>query len=200
MHIVETDSRAGDDGVQWYLLTSLEVGDPEAAAQIVRHYLQRWRVGDFFRVLKSGCRVEHLAFRTADRLQRAIAINSVIAWCIMVMTLLGPQVPTCEAGLMFTDHEPGFLSDYARKFGRPGPASLGPAVRLVAHLRGYPGPQAQPRPRKPDHVARLRHADESDTGASDWVGECPEPRNRKLTGNTLSSSTYGYMVDLGPRM
>ena len=55
----------------------------------MRHYLQRWRAEDFFRVLKSGCKVGHLAFRTADRLERAIAINAVIAWRLMVMTLLG---------------------------------------------------------------------------------------------------------------
>ena len=34
---------------------------------------------DFFRVLKSGCRTEFLLFRTADRMQRAVAINAVIA-------------------------------------------------------------------------------------------------------------------------
>ena len=97
---------------------------------------------------------------------------------------------------MFTDHEPGFLGDFVRKFGRPGPDSLGPAVRLVAYLRGCRGRNHDPDAGEPDHVARLRHADESDTGASDWVGECPQPRNRKLTGNTLFSSTYGYMVGL----
>ena len=30
-------------------------------------------------MLKSGCRTEFLLFRTADRLQRAVAINAVIA-------------------------------------------------------------------------------------------------------------------------
>ena len=62
-------------------------------------------------MLKSGCRVEHLAFHTADRLQRAIAINSVIAWRIMLMTLLGRQVPDCDAGLMFTDDELSFRTE-----------------------------------------------------------------------------------------
>ncbi len=146
VHIVETDPPAGEEAVQWYLLTSLEVGDAQAAAEIVQHYLQRWRVEDFFRVLKSGCRVEHLAFRTADRLERAIAIQSVIAWRIMVMTLLGRQVPDCEAELMFTNHELGFLGDYARKFGQPGPDRLGPAVRLVAHLGGYRDRKHDPEP------------------------------------------------------
>ena len=97
-------------------------------------------------MLKSGCRVEHLAFRTADRLERAIAIQSVIAWRIMVMTLLGRQVPDCEAELMFTNHELGFLGDYARKFGQPGPDRLGPAVRLVAHLGGYRDRKHDPEP------------------------------------------------------
>ena len=109
VHIVETDPPEGEEAVQWYLLTSLPAEDAGSGAEIVRHYLQRWRVEDYFRVLKSGCRVEHLAFRTADRLQRAIAINSVITWRIMVMTLLGRQVPECEAELMFTDPELDFL-------------------------------------------------------------------------------------------
>ncbi len=146
VHIVESEPPAGEAAMQWHLLTSLPVADAASAAEIVRHYLQRWRVEDFFRVLKAGCRVEHLIFRTADRLQRAIAINSVIAWRIMVMTLLGRQVPDCAAALMFTDHELGFLSDYARKFSLPGPDSLGPAVRLVAHLGGYRDRKHDPEP------------------------------------------------------
>jgi len=36
-----------------------------------------------------------------------VAINAVIAWHIMVMTLLGRQIPECDQQLMFTDAEPG---------------------------------------------------------------------------------------------
>ena len=123
--------------MQWRLLTTLAVHDAETAAEVVGHYLQRWRIEDFFRVLKSGCRVEFLAFRTAERLQRAIAINAVIAWRIMLMTLLGRQVPDCDSTLMFTDHELGFLRDYAAQYRLSGPQSLGATVKLVAHLGGY---------------------------------------------------------------
>ncbi len=65
--------------MQWFLLTTLKVRSAEDAAKMVGFYLQRWKVEDFFRVLKSGCRTEFLLFRTAERLQRAIAINAVIA-------------------------------------------------------------------------------------------------------------------------
>ena len=146
IHVVETAPPHEDNPVQWYLLTTLQVANAKEAAQVVGFYLQRWRVEDFFRVLKSGCRVEFLLFRTADRLQRAIAINAVIAWRIMVMTLLGRQVPACEPDLMFADHELDFLRDYALEQGLAPPQRLGDAVQLVAHLGGYRNRKHDPDP------------------------------------------------------
>ena len=146
VHIVETTPPEDEDPVQWFLLTTLKVGSAKEAAEIVGFYLQRWRIEDFFRVLKSGCRIEFLLFRTAERLQRAIAINAVIAWRIMVMTLLGRQVPDCEPQLMFADHELDFLQDYALENDLAPPERLGDAVRLVAHLGGYRDRKHDPDP------------------------------------------------------
>ena len=146
VHIVERHPPEDEEPVQWFLLTTCTVTTPSQAADIVGFYLQRWRIEDFFRVLKSGCRVEFLLFRTAERLQRAIAINAVIAWRIMVMTLLGRQVPECEPHLMFADHELDFLRDYANQHGLSEPQTLGDAVRLVAHLGGYRDRKHDPDP------------------------------------------------------
>ena len=146
VHVVETAPPEDEDPVEWFLLTTLKVGFAKEAADIVGFYLHRWRIEDFFRVLKFGCRVEFLLFRTADRLQRAIAINAVIAWRIMVMTLLGRQVPDCEPHLMFADQELEFLRSYALENGLPTPDRLGDAVRLVAHLGGYRDRKHDPDP------------------------------------------------------
>ena len=88
VHVCETAPPPGEPAVEWFLLTSLDVDSTETAVAVIGYYLRRWRIEDLFRVLKSGCRVEHLAFHTADRLQRAVTINTVIAWRLMVMTLL----------------------------------------------------------------------------------------------------------------
>lgn len=148
VHLVEREPPAGEEAVQWRLLTTVPVADAEDAVQIVSHYLQRWRVEDYFRVLKSGCRVEHLkfAYRMADRLRPALAINSVIAWRLTVMTLLGRQVPACAVELLFADDELGFLGDYARYCGLGGPEHLAAAMHLVAHLGGYRGRKHDPEP------------------------------------------------------
>ena len=97
----------------------------DEATEVVDHYLQRWRVEDYFRVLTAVRCVERMTFRTAVRMQRAIATNSVIAWKLTVPTLLARQVPTLAADLLITAPEPGFLSDYARAQRRSGPDDLG---------------------------------------------------------------------------
>ena len=139
VHVVELDPPGDEQPVQWHLLTSQRVRAPEEAQEVVGQYLQRWKVEDYFRVLKTGCGTQRMGFRTAQRMQRAVAIHSVIAWRLMVMTLLGRQVPDCDPGLLYTEAELGFLRDYARQHGQPCPDQLGKAARLVAHLGGYRG-------------------------------------------------------------
>ena len=146
VHVRETAPPTGEPAVEWFLLTSLEVDNAETAVTVIGYYLRRWRIEDLFRVLKSGCRAEHLAFHTADRLQRAIAINTVIAWRLMVMTLLGRDEPACDAELLFTDIELRFLTDYAAELGLPPPDQVAAAVLLLAILGGYQNRTHDPPP------------------------------------------------------
>ena len=50
-----------------------------------------------------------------DAHKRAIAINLVIAWRIMLMTLLGRQCPDLPAEVLFSDPEIEVLQAYAKK-------------------------------------------------------------------------------------
>ncbi len=102
---------------------------------------------DVFRVLKSGCRVRYLRFLTADRVQRAIATNSVTCWrLLLLMTLLGRPVPHCGPELLFTDDELEFLKECADIEGLAGPGTLREASSLVADLGGYRARKHDPPP------------------------------------------------------
>ena len=107
-------------------------------------YCLRWRIEDWHRVLKSGCRIEDLAHHSAERLERAIAINLVIAWRIMLMTLLGRACPELPAEALLSDIEVTVLSAFAKQNRIKPPANLGDAVRLVARLGGYLGRNNDP--------------------------------------------------------
>ncbi|HET7874592.1 MAG TPA: IS4 family transposase [Methylomirabilota bacterium] len=115
IHAVEEHPPPGTAPVEWFLLTTLAIAAPEDAVQCLRWYCLRWRIEDWHRVLKSGCRIEALAHETAERLQRAIAINLVIAWRIMLLTLLGRETPDLPAEVLFSDVELRILRAYAKK-------------------------------------------------------------------------------------
>ena len=82
--------------------------------QCLRWYCLRWRIEDWHRVLKSGCRIEDLANEKAERLINAISINMVIAWRLMLMTLLGREIPELPAEVFFSDIEIKVLRVYAQ--------------------------------------------------------------------------------------
>ena len=97
-------------------------------------------------MLKTGCRIEDLAHHRAERLERASAINLVIAWRIMLMMLLGRACPELPAEIPLSEIEVTVLSAFAKQNSIKPPASLGDALRLVARLGGYLGRNNDPPP------------------------------------------------------
>jgi len=145
VHAKEEHPPANDDPVEWFLLTTMHIATFEDALQCLDWYCKRWRVEDWHRVLKSGCKVEELGHETAERLRRAIAIKLVIAWRIMLMTLLGREAPELPPEVLFSDMELKVLGAYAKK-KRQTVQTLGDAVRMVADLGGHLGRKNDPPP------------------------------------------------------
>ena len=115
VHALEENPPEETKAVEWFLLTTIDIRSAEDAERCLRWYCLRWRIEDWHRVLKSGCRIEDIAHETAERLRRAIAINLVIAWRIMLMTLLGRETPELPAEVLFSDIELRTLKAYAKK-------------------------------------------------------------------------------------
>ena len=146
IHALEENPPPDTKAVEWFLLTTIEITSVEDAEQCLRWYCLRWRIEDWHRVLKSGCRIEDLGHETAERLRRAIAINLVIAWRITLMTLLGRETPELPAEVLFSDIELRTLRAYAKKKRLKLPSLLGEAVTLVAKIGGYLGRNSDPPP------------------------------------------------------
>lgn len=146
VHALEENPPENTKAIEWFLMTTMDIRSSEDAERCLRYYCLRWRIEDWHRVLKSGCRIEKLAHETAERLRRAIAINLVIAWRIMLMTLLGRETPELPAEILFSEVELRTLRAYAKKKGLKPPTLLGEAVRMVAKIGGYLGRNNDPPP------------------------------------------------------
>jgi len=146
IHAVEENPPQGTKAVEWFLLTTLNIDSAKDLEKCLRWYTLRWRIEDWHRVLKSGCKIDDLAHETAERLRRAIGINLVIAWRIMLMTLLGRETPELPAEILFSDIEVRTLHAYAKKKRLKPPVLLGEAVQLVARIGGHLGRKKDPPP------------------------------------------------------
>ena len=146
IHALEDKPPRHAKAVEWFLLTTVDASSPEEAVSCLRWYCLRWRIEDWHRVLKSGCAIEEIGHKSAERLRRAIAINLVIAWRIMLMTLLGRETPEQPAEVLFTDIELEVLRAYSKKKGLKEISLLGEATRLVARIGGYMGRTHDPPP------------------------------------------------------
>ncbi len=146
VHVREQDPPANDSAVEWFLLTTIPTCSFEDAQRCLEWYQLRWRIEDWHRVMKSGCRIQALAHETVERLRRAIAINMVIGWRIMLMTLLGRETPNLPAEILFSNLEVRVLAAFAQKKNLNPPNCVFNAVRLVARLGGYLGRKNDPPP------------------------------------------------------
>jgi hypothetical protein len=152
VHAREDSPPLGAKPIEWFLLTTEEVRTSKDAARIVEWYCKRWRIEEWHRILKTGCQVQEHQNETAERLERVIAIDAVIAWRIQLMTLLGREVPELPCAVFFDEWEVKVLEALEEEKGKRGmkrPFTLGQAIILVAKQGGYlarpsdppPGPQ-----------------------------------------------------------
>ena len=100
----DTNTPAGEDPIRWLLLTSKAVTTREEARRIINLYLRRWDIEVFHRVLKTGCRVESIQFKTGQALINSVMIYAVIAWRILYLTHLGRQCPEFGQCLSLVAH------------------------------------------------------------------------------------------------
>jgi hypothetical protein len=137
IYLVEKHPPQGAAPLEWLLLTTVEVRSLKQARKCLRWYCRRWRIEEWHRVLKSGCKVLEHQNHSAEVLLRAIAIDAVIAWRIMLLALLGREVPELPCDVIFDPIECEVLELLAKKNKEQTKRSLGEAMIIVAKLGGY---------------------------------------------------------------
>ena len=136
--VEEVSPPAGETPIQWLLVTSLPIAEPEQVRQIVSYYCLRWQIEIYFRTLKSGCRVEERQFEELRRLLNCLAVYSIVAWKIMYLCRLGRECPDLDCELVFEPSEWKSVYMTLRKAEPPNtPPTLNEIVRMIATLGGY---------------------------------------------------------------
>ena len=123
------------------LLTNLKVDSFEEACEKIRWYGLRWRIEMFFKVIKSGLRVEACRLAHGERLARYLTIMSIVAWRLFMITIIGRTDPKqCCASLLTRNQWKILISKTTRRSDIPDkPPTIEEAVACIAKLGGHLG-------------------------------------------------------------
>jgi hypothetical protein len=141
VHVFEANPPVGVEPVEWMLLTNLPVTDFAEAYEKVRWYCLRWRIEMYFKVLKSGFRVEACRLGHADRLIKYMTVISIVAWRLFMITLItrtDPEIP-CTKLLADSEWKVLFRKVNKSKMLPKKPPAIGEVVVWVARLGGFLG-------------------------------------------------------------
>lgn len=133
--------------LEWMLLTTVEVSSFEDAVERLRWYALRWSIEIYHRTLKSGCRIQDRQFNSADRIERCLAIDLVVAWRIYWLVKQGRETPDLPCDVFFEEEEWKILYAVVRNKPPPeSPPTLQEAARMTAKLGGFLGRKADGEP------------------------------------------------------
>lgn len=134
--------------ISWILVTDIIVDSIETAIEVIGWYRQRWKIERFHYILKSGCNIDEIQLGTGERLEKAIALYSIVAWKILHMTYEARKNPQVSCDVVFKEHEWKSLYCFINNTMVPPkePPSLQIAIRMVGHLGGFLGRKSDGNP------------------------------------------------------
>lgn len=111
---------------------------PQQAAQILRWYTYRWRVEEYHKVLKSGCKVERYRL-AAESMKTCLGFLCVIAMELLRLTYLHRSQPEGDINLVLNETQQAVLKASAQSQGIAIPPQLTVrwGIEQVARLGGY---------------------------------------------------------------
>ncbi len=72
-----------ENPVSWVLLTTEPVEDFEDVLEVIEYYRKRWKIEDWHKALKTGCKIEERQLQKWERMEVLLSIYSVIAWKVL---------------------------------------------------------------------------------------------------------------------
>jgi hypothetical protein len=130
---------AGEEPIEWLLLTTFPSPTFDEARQVIFGYTQRWRIEEFHKAWKTGaCRVEDTQLRDIEHIIRWATILASVAARIVRMTYLARTQPDSPATIELSASEIDAIY-LGGKRRRPSCPTLSEAVFLLAKVGGYVG-------------------------------------------------------------
>ena len=184
VRVLETDPPAGQAPLEWLLVSSEGGPTAEWAERIVGWYEARWGIEEYFRVLKSGTRIEDRRLQEADALVKCLAFDAITAWRVCSLDRYARDAPDTPAAEVLTDDERQVIGTVVRaerllppaERGKPFAPDIRSWVVLLARMAGW-----HPSKRSEARCPATRSCGAHACSCGRWCASC-KPRAHPETG------------------
>lgn len=148
IHAQERGNPKDREKIDWKLMTNLPVQSRQEAIEKLDWYSMRWKIETFHKILKSGCKIEELKLRTAQRLVNLISVFCILSWRIFWMTIINRVAQDASPKLALTNIEISLLDHLVKSKAqnKPPKTSLSAYITKIARLGGYLARKSDPPP------------------------------------------------------
>ncbi len=137
VEVVELEPPNGATPVRWILLTTEPIEDDDQVLQVVTWYRRRWLVEEYFKALKSGCRIEERQMECAANMLRILALLLPAAWRLLLLRTVARDSPELRWSMLLTPLEFRLLRRRLPKAGLSEEATVQQCLTAIAKLGGH---------------------------------------------------------------
>ncbi len=105
----EINPPKGVEPIEWVLLSNWKIDSLKTARRLIRWYGLRWGIECWHQVLKDVCRVETRQIKSAQALGRALALDMIVAWRVLLLCRFGKAHPHLPASVLYSPEELAIL-------------------------------------------------------------------------------------------
>ena len=140
----EVNTPKGAEAIEWLLITDFSILNFEQAYEKIQWYACRWQIEIFFKILKSGCKIEKVQL-TDENFRVCLSFYLIIAWRILYVVIMGRHYPdiSCECVFSREEWQTAIVVLYRKKPPK-SPPTLNEMIRMVASLGGYLNRKSDP--------------------------------------------------------
>mgnify|MGYP000964050185 CR=1 FL=1 len=140
LHMVEAVERhppAGERGVRWQLLTTEPIDTPEEVLKIVEYYRRRWLIEEYFKALKTGCKLQERQMASMPNMLRMLALLVPAAWRLLLLRTVSIEMPLASWKRLLTPLEFKILSKAVPKAKLGATSTVHQCMMAIAKLGGH---------------------------------------------------------------
>ncbi len=133
----ETGAPAGEQPVEWRLLTTEPVDTPAQVAAVIDYYRARWVIEDYFKALKTGCAFTKRQLENRAAMVNALALLAPVAWRLLLIRSFARSDATMPAARVLTPLQVRLLKWRSKRVALPSSPTVYEAMLAIAGIGGH---------------------------------------------------------------